>query len=74
MDDARATVERALALADAHGERGNRAYALRCLAAVTRGDGDIARAEAPLGQALVLAEELGMRPLVARCQLDLGRL
>jgi len=75
-DDAWVTVERALALADIHGERGNRAYALRCLAAVTlrRGDGDVARAEGHLGQALVLAEALGMLPLAARCQLDLGRL
>jgi hypothetical protein len=35
---------------------------------------DAARAEAYYQQALTLAEELGMRPLVAHCHLGLGRL
>jgi tetratricopeptide (TPR) repeat protein len=35
---------------------------------------DAAQAEAHYQQALALAEELGMRPLVAHCHLGLGRL
>jgi hypothetical protein len=35
---------------------------------------DAAGAEESYRQALVLAEELGMRPLAARCYLGLGRL
>ena len=59
-----------------HHERGNEAYALHLL-------GDIAvRREPPVSeqageyyrQALALAEELGMRPLVAHCRLGLGTL
>jgi DNA-binding SARP family transcriptional activator/DNA-binding Lrp family transcriptional regulator len=75
-DEARAAVERALSLAEAHGERGNRAHALRALAEMIlrRDRPDLAEAERHLGQALDLAEELAMRPLAARCQLDLGRL
>ncbi len=76
VDDALTTVECAVALADAHRERGNSAYALRALAevALRRDHTDLESAERHLWQALVLAEELGMRPLVARCQLDMGRL
>jgi tetratricopeptide (TPR) repeat protein len=76
VDDAAATAERALALADGHGERGNRAHALRLLADVLRcrDRGDFESAERLLRQALVLAEALGMRPLVARCQLGMGEL
>jgi DNA-binding SARP family transcriptional activator len=76
VDDALAAAEHALTLADAHGERGNRAYALRLLAEATlrRGHPDVESAGQHLGQALVLAEELGMRPLAARCRLDMGRL
>jgi len=65
-----------LALAREHQERGHQAYALRLL-------GDIAAYRAPPGidqaavhyrQALSLAEELGMRPLVVHCHLGLGTL
>jgi tetratricopeptide (TPR) repeat protein len=76
LEDAHALAERALALAHEHQERGHQAYALRLL-------GDIAaRREPPERdqardyhcQALALAEELGMRPLVAHCHLGLGKL
>jgi hypothetical protein len=59
-----------------HQERGNQAYALRLL-------GDIAAQHEPpqsdqageyYRQSLALAEELGMRPLVAHCHLGLGEL
>jgi tetratricopeptide (TPR) repeat protein len=66
----------ALALAHRHGERGEQAYILRLL-------GDIAAQCAPLDaeevkahyqQAMALAEELGMRPLLAHCHRGLGTL
>jgi tetratricopeptide (TPR) repeat protein len=76
LEEALALAERALILAREHQERGNEAYALRLL-------GDIAaRREPPESdqagdyyrQALALAEELGMRPLMAHCHLGLGKL
>jgi tetratricopeptide (TPR) repeat protein len=76
LEEAHALAERTLALAHEHQERGNEAYALRLL-------GDIAaRCEPPESelaathyqQALALADELGMRPLVAHCHLGLGML
>jgi tetratricopeptide (TPR) repeat protein len=76
LEEAHALAERALALARAQQERGNEAYALRLL-------GDIAahhdtpesnQAGDDYRQALALAEELGMRPLVAHCHLGLGKL
>jgi transcriptional regulator with AAA-type ATPase domain/tetratricopeptide (TPR) repeat protein len=67
---------RALRLAREQGERGHEAHALRLLAesasrAVIL---DAAAAEASYGQAMELAQELGMRPLMAHCRLGLGRL
>jgi class 3 adenylate cyclase/tetratricopeptide (TPR) repeat protein len=76
LKEAHALAERALALAREHQERGHEAYALRLL-------GDIAARREPLessqasgdyGQALTLAEELGMRPLQSHCRLGLGML
>jgi len=76
VNDAMATADQALTLADAHGERASRAYALRFLGeiAMRRTPPDLESAERHLCQALALAEELGMRPLAARCRLDLGLL
>jgi tetratricopeptide (TPR) repeat protein len=68
--------ERALELARAHGERGHEAAALRLL-------GDIAAAQDPprlavaterYTAAIALAEELELRPLLARAHLGLGQL
>ena len=76
LEEAQALAERALALARQHQERGHQAYALHLL-------GDIAARRQPpesdqardyYRQALVLAEELGMRPLMAHCHLGLGKL
>jgi tetratricopeptide (TPR) repeat protein len=76
LEEAHALAERALALAHEPQERGHEAYALRLL-------GDIAArhkplqvesAEAHYQQALALADELGMRPLVAHCHYGLGTL
>ena len=66
----------ALDLARQQKERGNEALALHQLGVVhAHADPpDVAQAEAHYQQALALAEELGMRPLVAHCHLGLGRL
>jgi tetratricopeptide (TPR) repeat protein len=66
----------ALDLARQHKERGNEALALHQLATVQAhaAPPDAAQAEAHYQQALALAEELGMRPLVAHCHHGLGRL
>jgi class 3 adenylate cyclase/tetratricopeptide (TPR) repeat protein len=75
-DDALAQARRALSLTREHGERGNEAHVLRLLAeiAARRGAVDERGAEAWYGEAAALAEALGMRPLVAVCQLGLGSL
>jgi tetratricopeptide (TPR) repeat protein len=75
-DNARKAAEEALEFARRHGERGNEAQVLRvlgeCAAAGARPD--LTTARQSFAQALALAEELGMRPLVAHCHLGLGRL
>ena len=76
LEEAHALAERALALARAHQERGNQAYALRLLGdiAARRDPPEAAQAEAYYQQALALADELGMRPLLAHCHRGLGTL
>ena len=76
LEEAHALAERALALARAHQERGNQAYALHLLGdiAARREPLESASAETHYHQALALAEELGMRPLVAHCHRGLGTL
>jgi tetratricopeptide (TPR) repeat protein len=66
----------ALDLALQHKERGNEAFALYQLGVVQAHTAppDVAQAEAHYQQALALAEELSMRPLVAHCHHGLGRL
>jgi tetratricopeptide (TPR) repeat protein len=76
MEEARTRATRALALSQTRKERGNEAWTLRLL-------GDIAAHSVPLEveqaetyyrQVLILAEELGMRPLQAHCHRGLGTL
>ncbi len=76
MEEALQLAERALDLSRDHKERGYQAWALRLL-------GEIAAHQAPpeiepaaqhYRQARALADELGMRPLVAHCHLGLGTL
>ena len=76
LDEAHAQAERALALARAHQERGNEAYALRLLAEirVRRRLPEGEDAEHLYRRAMALATELEMRPLVAHCHLGLGQL
>jgi len=74
--DATQLAGRALELARAQKERGHQAYALRLLGEiVSQGEApDHGDAEAYYRQALALAEELGMRPLLAHCHAGLARL
>ena len=74
-EDARQNAERALELARAHKEPGYEGWALRLLAEIALGSDppDAARAMEYGRKALMMAEELGMRPLMAHCRLVLGR-
>jgi class 3 adenylate cyclase/tetratricopeptide (TPR) repeat protein len=74
--DAHVLAERTLVLAREHQERGNEAYALRLLGeiAARHEPPEHEQAEAHYQQALALAEELGMRPLVAHGHRGLGTL
>jgi tetratricopeptide (TPR) repeat protein len=76
MQEAVQLAERALDLARAHKERGHEAWALWLLGEVAAHQAllEIELAEHHYRQALALAEELGMRPLVAHCHLGLGTL
>jgi tetratricopeptide (TPR) repeat protein len=76
LEEAHTLVEQALALARAHQERGNEAYALHLLGeiAVRREPSESTQAEAHYQQALALVDELGMRPLQAHCHRGLGTL
>jgi tetratricopeptide (TPR) repeat protein len=76
VEDAHRLAERLLALSRDRKERGNQAWALWLLGeiAAQRQPPNAAQAETYYQQALALAEELGMRPLVAHCYLGLGQL
>jgi tetratricopeptide (TPR) repeat protein len=76
FEEAHALAERSLAHAREHQERGHQAYALRLLGdvAARREPPERDQAEADYRQALALANELGMRPLIAHCHRGLGRL
>jgi tetratricopeptide (TPR) repeat protein len=75
-EDAIRLAQRALNLSLTHKERGNEAWVLRLLGEIAsrRDRPDIERAEQHYIRAITLAEELGMRPLIAHCHLDLGKL
>ncbi len=76
LEEAQALAERALALAREHQRRGEEAYALRLIGeiAARREPPESPSAEAYHQQALALADELGMRPLLAHCHLGLRQL
>jgi tetratricopeptide (TPR) repeat protein len=75
-EEARGIAAEALRLVRERDLRGIEAYALRLLAELAgRADPpETKAAEARYGEALTLATELGMRPLVAHCHLGLGKL
>jgi class 3 adenylate cyclase/tetratricopeptide (TPR) repeat protein len=76
VEQATPLAERAATLAHERKERGHLAWALRLLAMIAASSmpPDVARAERRYQDALVLARELGMRPLQAHCYLGLGQL
>jgi class 3 adenylate cyclase/tetratricopeptide (TPR) repeat protein len=76
LEEAHSLAERTLALARERQERGNQAYALRLLGeiAARREPSESDQAREYYCQTLALAEELGMRPLLAHCHLGLGTL
>jgi class 3 adenylate cyclase/tetratricopeptide (TPR) repeat protein len=76
MDEATSLARSALAFARDLKARGNEAYALRLLGEIhaLQYPLEVEAAEAAYRQALTLAEELGMRPLLAHCHLGLGTL
>jgi class 3 adenylate cyclase/tetratricopeptide (TPR) repeat protein len=75
-EEAKALAERALAHAHEYQERGHQAYALRLLGEILghRDPPQVEASEVSYREAVVLADELGMRPLVAHCHLGLGTL
>jgi class 3 adenylate cyclase/tetratricopeptide (TPR) repeat protein len=76
MDEAAGLARSALALARDLKAQGNEAYALWLLGKIHayQDPQEVEAAEAAYRQALNLAEELGMRPLLAHCHLGLGTL
>jgi tetratricopeptide (TPR) repeat protein len=76
LDEASTRAARALDLARTYQERGHEAYVLCLLGdiAAHRDPPEVEEADASYRQALALAEELGMHPLVAHCHLGLGNL
>ena len=76
LADATRIAQEGLAAARQRGERGVEGHVLRFLGdiAVHPDRFEVETAEAHYRQALALAEELGLRPLMAHCHLGLGRL
>jgi tetratricopeptide (TPR) repeat protein len=68
--------QRALTLARDSKQRGSEAWALRLLGklAAQQEPPAVESAEEHYRQAMAIANELGMRPLLAHCHLDLGTL
>jgi tetratricopeptide (TPR) repeat protein len=73
IDEAASHAREALALTRRLGARGSEGHAL-CLAGDVASTGGAADAEGYYREALALADELGIRPLVAHCHLGLGKL
>jgi len=74
VEEAVALAESALERTRAHGERGYEGYALRILAEARARAGSAATAEDAFRCAGALAQECGLRPLLAHCQLGAGKL
>jgi tetratricopeptide (TPR) repeat protein len=74
--EAKRAADRALELAVAVRERASQAWALQVLGeiAACQDSSDFESAAAYCERAKALAEELGLRPLLARCHLSIGRL
>jgi sugar phosphate isomerase/epimerase len=68
--------EQAVRVSRERGDRGTRAHAFRLLGEIASHPipPDVGMAEARYREAMALADELGMRPLVTHCHLGLGKL
>jgi Predicted ATPase len=75
LDAALERAQQAVSLAERHRERSHEAWGLRLLGEIAsrRNPPAVETAEGYYHEALALAGELGMRPLVAHCHLHLGR-
>jgi tetratricopeptide (TPR) repeat protein len=75
-EEAVACAARALAFSHEHGQRGNEAHVERFLGHIASEHDRISltEAETHYRDALAIAEDLGMRPLVADCHLGFGKL
>jgi tetratricopeptide (TPR) repeat protein len=76
LDPALALAEGAFTVAREKAQRSGEAWALHLLGAIASHSDppDAEKADTHYRQALTLAEELGMRPLIAHCHLGLGKL
>jgi tetratricopeptide (TPR) repeat protein len=76
LDEATEFAGQVLTLARERGQRSYEGWALRLLGEIAshRDPPDVEQAEHEYGEALSLATELGMRPLVAHCHFGLGKL
>jgi tetratricopeptide (TPR) repeat protein len=76
LEEAALLAVQALDFSRRHAERGNEARALYVLGEIASYDDsvDVERAVAHYQQAMALAEELRMRPLLAHCDVGLGKL
>ncbi len=74
LEDALEFAGRALTLARERGQRGYEALALRLLGEVTARRDPPEHSDGAYRDALALATDLGMRPLIAHCHLGLGKL
>ncbi len=74
LNDALEVAERVLTLTRARGQRRYEAWTLHLLGDVTARRDSGEGADGHFRDALALAEELGMPPLVARCHLGLGKI
>jgi tetratricopeptide (TPR) repeat protein len=76
IEEADDVARRALDLGRRQVGRGSEAWALRLLGEIAskRDPSDVGGAQSHYRQALTLATELGMRPLIAHCHLGLGKL
>jgi tetratricopeptide (TPR) repeat protein len=76
LEEAASLASRALDFSRRHAERGNEARALYVLGEIASCDDslNVDRAVAHYQQAMALAEELRMRPLLAHCNVGLGKL
>src|SRR5204862_1720189 len=72
--EAMAHAERALKITRDRGERGSEAWALRLSGEIAAEATESAAAVAAFHAAMEIADEHGMRPLLAHCHLGLGRL